>query len=313
MGIIALLTFSMTGCSGKNIATVNGVEITKEKFEKTVEVISSTGNYMNNQYVEEMKQTLGKKYKKNLENTVLSFMIDNELLYQEAKVKKLTPSNEEVNLKYEEIKKMMNQNSSYKKEIEKIGLDKDYLLNQISRDLAIEKNKSQFEKNIKISENDIIDYYEKHKQKFMVNEIQASHILISNLDKDNKKLSSEQYEKLKKKTEDILNKLNNGEKFEDLAIKYSDDKASGKNGGSLGYFTKDEKNAEFTNEAFKLNKGELSNVIETVYGYHIIKVTDKKDVLKSLNESKDTIKKLIINEKYIKYIEELNKKAYIKK
>ncbi len=61
-----------------------------------------------------------------------------------------------------------------------------------------------------------------------------------------------------------------------MAKKYSDDKATGKNGGQLGYFTKDDKNAEFTKEVFKLKKNEVSNVFETSYGYHIVKVTDKE-------------------------------------
>ncbi len=67
-----------------------------------------------------------------------------------------------------------------------------------------------------------------------------------------------------------------------MAKKYSDDKATGKNGGQLGYFTKDDKNAEFTKEVFKLKKNEVSNVFETSYGYHIVKVTDKRERQKVL-------------------------------
>ncbi|WP_243444936.1 peptidylprolyl isomerase [Romboutsia maritimum] len=312
-GIIAILTLSMTGCSGKIIATVKGIDITNEQFEKTLQIVSSTRNYMDSEYVEDMEKSLGKKYKKNLENTVLSFMIDNELLYQEAKDKKLIPSSEVINSKYEELEKIINSNPTYKKEIDKVGLNKEYLLKQISKDLAIEKNKNNFEEKINISEKDILDYYEKNKSKFKINEVEASHILISTLDKNKKQVKEDEKKKLKEKTENLLHKINNGESFEELANKYSDDKSAGKNGGKLGYFSKNEKNAEFTNEAFKLQKGQISKVVETSYGYHIIKVTDKKEILKNLNDSKDDIKKLILNEKYINHIEELNKNADIKR
>ncbi len=68
-------------------------------------------------------------------------MVDNELLYQEAKDKGLTPSKSEVDSKYQELEDKMNLNTSYKEKMDKAGVDKDYLKQEISRDLAIDKNK----------------------------------------------------------------------------------------------------------------------------------------------------------------------------
>ena len=106
--------------------------------------------------------------------------------------------------------------------------------------------------------------------------------------------------------------LNENESFEDLAKKYSDDKLNGKNGGNLGYFTKDDKNIEFTSAVFNLNKGEVSDVFETSYGYHIVKINDKRIHTKEYEECKDEVRKIILNDKYVNHIEELNKSSKIK-
>ncbi len=80
----------------------------------------------------------------------------------------------------------------------------------------------------------------------------------------------------KKKAEDILAKIKAGGDFADLAKQYSQD-TSASNGGDLGYFSKGKMVPEFEKAAFALKSGEVSAVVKTVYGYHIIKVVDVKD------------------------------------
>ncbi|EQE71457.1 peptidylprolyl isomerase [Clostridioides difficile] len=310
IGMVGILSLMMVGCN-KSLAKVNDVEITKEQYKKTKAVLSATNNYINGQSLDELEKTLDKKGRNKLENVIISFMVDNELLYQEAKDKGLTPSKSEVDSKYQELEDKMNLNTSYKEKMDKAGVDKDYLKQEISRDLAIDKNKKAFEDRINISDNDMEAYYTSHKKDFNVEEVSASQILISTLDKNKKEVSKDKKEALKKKADNILTKIKNGESFESLTKKYSDDKATGKNGGQLGYFTKDDKNAEFTKEVFKLKKNEVSNVFETSYGYHIVKVTDKRERQKSFNECQSLIRESILNEKYIEHIKKLNEDAKI--
>lgn len=308
VGIISLLSLSMVGCSNKNIATVNGVNITKEQYEKTIDIINNTSKYKDINYTDKIEN----KNNKDIKNNILSFMIDNEVLYQKAKEKGFTPKEEDIELRYKEIKNALNKNIKYKKLIDEIKLDKEYLMEEIKKDMTINNYKSDFEKKIKINNDDIKTYYMQNKNNFKTKEINASHILISNLDKDNNLVSKEENEALRKKASDILIRIKNGESFEELAKEYSDDKLSGKNGGELGYFNKDDKNVEFTNEVFKLNKDEVSNIIETSKGYHIVKVNDKTDKIKSIQESKDEINKEILKKYYIEHIEKLNKESDIK-
>jgi peptidyl-prolyl cis-trans isomerase C len=112
-----------------------------------------------------------------------------------------------------------------------------------------------------VSEQDMKDYYEKNKADFVAtSQIKASHILV----------------KTKEDAQKILERLNNGEKFEALAKEASIDKVSGKNGGELGYFSRGEMVPEFEKAAAMLKVGEVSKPVKTQFGYHIIKVTDKK-------------------------------------
>lgn len=308
IGIISLLSLSIIGCSNKNIATVNGVNITKEQYEKTIDIINSTNKYKDINYVDKIEN----KNNKDRKNNVLYFMIDNEVLYQKAKENGFTPKEEEVKLRYKEIESSLNTNIKYKKLIDELQLDKEYLMEEIRKDMTINNYKLDFEKKIKIGDDDIKKYYMQNKNDFKTEEVNASHILISNLDKNNNIVSKEENEILRKKANDILIRIHNGESFEELAKEYSDDKSSGKNGGQLGYFNKRDKNIEFTNKVFKLNKGEISNIIETSQGYHIVKINDKIDKLKSIKESKDDINKEILKKLYIEHIEKLSKEANIK-
>lgn len=81
----------------------------------------------------------------------------------------------------------------------------------------------------------------------------------------------------KKKADDLLAQVKAGADFAKLAKENSQDQASAVNGGDLGYFGKGKMVPEFEKAAFELKVGEVSSVIRTVYGFHIIKVTDKKD------------------------------------
>ncbi len=93
----------------------------------------------------------------------------------------------------------------------------------------------------------------------MVSQVRASHILV----------------KSKTEADKLLNRIKAGAKFEDLARKHSQC-PSGKKGGDLGYFGKGQMVKPFEDTAFTMNKGDVSNPVQTQFGYHIIKVTDKR-------------------------------------
>jgi len=119
----------------------------------------------------------------------------------------------------------------------------------------------EIEGKVKVSDQEVKDYYEKNKGKFApVTQIRASHILV----------------KTEEEAKQIEEKLKKGEDFAQLAKKYSIDTATAKNGGDLGYFSKGQMVPEFESAAMSLKPGQVSEPVKTKFGYHIIKVTDKK-------------------------------------
>lgn len=137
--------------------------------------------------------------------------------------------------------------------------------------------KDNIEAKSKVTASDARDYYNKNKSDFV--EVKAQHILIKNKDL----------------AKSIYKKIIGGESFDDLAKKYSEDEVTKSSGGNLGYFTKGMMVKEFEDAAFALGKDQLSEPIKTIYGYHIIKVLDKRQI--SFEESKDKIINMVQNKK----------------
>ena len=126
---------------------------------------------------------------------------------------------------------------------------------------------------VKVTDKDVEEYYKNNPKEFEKPEtVKARHILIG----FKGDMTEDQKKELRKKAEDVLKKAKGGDDFAQLASEYSDDPGSKTKGGELGYFPKGNMVPEFENAAFNLKPGEISNVIETPYGYHIIKVEDKK-------------------------------------
>ena len=148
----------------------------------------------------------------------------------------------------------------------KEGLDKDPKFAKKVEDfkkltLISELLEKQIMEKAKVSENEAKEYYNKHKQEFTsTSQIKASHILV----------------KTQPEAEKVLARLKKGEKFETIAKEVSIDKPSAANGGDLGYFSRGQMVPEFERAAVNLKVGELSGPVKTSFGYHIIKVTDKK-------------------------------------
>ena len=130
-------------------------------------------------------------------------------------------------------------------------------------------------------------------------DIEAKHILISTETSDS--ATDEEKEakdkEAKEKAEDIIKKLKDGEKFEDLAKKYSDDTSNKDKGGDLGYFNTGAMVKEFEDAAYKLKVNEYTTEpVKTTYGYHIIMKTNEKEK-PSFKKSKDTIIEKLIEKK----------------
>jgi peptidyl-prolyl cis-trans isomerase D len=148
---------------------------------------------------------------------------------------------------------------------------------------------TQLRQNTVVTDDELKVVYQQNIQQFQVpNRVHAEHILLLTT---TGKTDAEVAE-IKKKAEDILAQAKKkGANFEDLAKKYSEDPGSKAKGGDLGWVLQGQTVPEFEKAAFSLNKGEISDLIKTQYGFHIIKVLDKETAhTKTFDEVKDTLR-----------------------
>jgi peptidyl-prolyl cis-trans isomerase C len=147
---------------------------------------------------------------------------------------------------------------------------------------------------ITVTDEEISIFYERNKDKFKRPEsVRASHILIDTKPTD----TPEVKQKAKEKAQGLLKQLKEGKDFAELAQTESACPSKAQ-GGDLNFFGKGQMVPEFENAAFALKPGEMSDVVETQFGYHIIKVTEKKpEETVPLEEVKDRIKQYLTEEK----------------
>ena len=314
----SLLCISAVGCSSKKnnndiVAKVNENNITIEDFKVTLALnkIDLESKYGSTVWETEVEN--GVKFKDTFKNRVLKGMIDVEAVCEEAKKDGLTPSEEEIDKAFDELNKNLYANENYKKILEDLKISDTCIKSQVEKTLTIQKYTENFDKNLKISDEEMKKYYEEHKADYYKDEVKASHILISTVDDNGKELSEAKKKEAKKKAEEVLKKAKSGEEFSELAKEYSDDSGSAANGGDLGYFTKGKMVQPFEEAAFSLKSGEISGLVESEYGYHIIKVYDKIDKQLTFDEVKDEIKKTLTEDKYMESIEAITKKAKVEK
>ena len=295
------------------VATVNGNNITVNQFKSTLALYKQSLESMYGSTIWDTEVEEGVKYKDKFKDIMLDQMIDIEAVTQQAKKDGLAPSKEEVDKALDELKKYIDADEAYKKALQEKGIDDIYLRQQQEQDLTIQNYKENIDKNVKITDAEMQKYYDEHKKDYYKDEVKASHILISTVDDNGKPLSEAKKKEAKKKAEEVLKKAKSGEEFSELAKEYSDDPGSAANGGDLGYFTKGQMVQPFEEAAFSLKPGEISGLVESEYGYHIIKVYDKIDKQLSFDEVKDQIKNTLMENKYMENIESISKKAKVEK
>ncbi|HWP47786.1 MAG TPA: peptidylprolyl isomerase [Candidatus Limnocylindrales bacterium] len=128
-----------------------------------------------------------------------------------------------------------------------------------------------FTDQVTVEESEIQDYFDQHRDQFPKEKrIKARHILF----KIPPGADPEKEQEVKKKAEEVLQKIKEGADFAAMARQYSEEPGAAENGGDLGYFTKGKMVEPFEKAAFSLKKGEVSDLVRTEFGYHIIKVED---------------------------------------
>ncbi|MEG0180434.1 MAG: peptidylprolyl isomerase [Terrisporobacter sp.] len=311
-----VMTMSLIGCSKENkaVAVVNEKDITLGNYEIVLALNkSSMQSYSagNMDWTAEIED--GKTYEDKVREIALDSMVTSEVIYQEAEKQKLLPTDKEVQDQIDSFNESIKSDENAKKEFDAMGIDEEFLKYQFTRDLASSNLQKNFMEKTKVSNDEMQKYYEKNKEAYYVNTVSTSHILLKTQDDQGKELSKEKQEKAKKKAEEVLVKVNAGGDFAKLAKEYSED-SSAQNGGEIQAFGKEDAIVdEYKEAAFGMKKGEVSGLVKSQFGYHIIKVTDRVEKQETFEEVKDKIKSTLVNEKYTKYVQKLEKDTKVEK
>jgi peptidyl-prolyl cis-trans isomerase C len=206
---------------------------------------------------------------------VLDNMIGYRLMIQEAKARKITVPDAEVDAQVAQIRAQFPSDAQFQQALTAQRTTLEAVRNDARDGMSADKLvESEIAGKVAVKPEAVTDFYQKNQDKFQQGpRVRASHILIGipqNADAATK-------QQAKAKADALLKDLKAGKDFAATAKANSQDPGSAPNGGDLGYFEQGQMVPPFEQAAFALKPGEMSEVVETQFGYHIIKVADKQE------------------------------------
>ena len=263
------------------VARVNGENVAKADFDRLLKQMEMQAG-----------QPVPKERRDEVYRAVLDQLVTYTALEQEARNRGIKISDAELkqvsDARIAELRKQIPDEAAFKKALAERNMTLDQLRANMRKDLAINKMmEAELASAPGVTDADVKDFYDKNPDEFTG--VRASHILIKpdGFDEASKK-------KARTAIDDVLKQAKAGTDFGELAKKHSSD-GSAQQGGDLGFFTKGRMVPEFSNAAFKLQPGQISDVVETQFGYHIIKVTERKDV--PMTEASEKIRSFLATKK----------------
>lgn len=211
---------------------------------------------------------------------VLDSLITEKIIGLEVEKQKIEISEEDLEKEMQKIVDYYGGEDAFNQTLESAGYSIDSLKKDVKTNLEVKK---LLEPSIEVTEDEMKQYFEDNKDQFAQKEqVKASHILVDSLEK----------------AQEVKDKLASGEDFAELAKEYSLDTSNKDQGGELGYIVKGKMVPEFEEAVFSMEVGEISDPVKTDYGYHIIKVEEKKEAKEAnYEESKDKIKDVLMEQK----------------
>ncbi|MBG9454560.1 hypothetical protein ABE61_10965 [Lysinibacillus sphaericus] len=231
---------------------------------------------------------------------VLDTLITNKIVELEAKKEGVSVSDDAIQEEYEELAESYGGEESLQEALKANGLTEQSVRDNIR---MYQLTKDVIATSIDISDEEVAQYFEDNKDSYgQKEEVVASHILLED----------------EATAKDVLAKIKAGEDFADLAKTYSIDTTTNEAGGEIGYISRGQMEEQFEEVAFGLEKGSISDIVQTSEGYHIIKVTDKVPAEEAVFENlKDEVYATVleerINEEYASWLAEKQEQYKIEK
>ncbi len=298
------------------VARVNGSDILAKRIK-----------FQFRQILKNARAPMTSPQKDKILRKVIDQEVVRELMHQEAQKLKLTIDSNVIEAEFKALKSAYKNEDEFKKALLRRGIVEDDLKKAIEVDAQAQMIiKQQVQGNVEINDADVQKYFQDNKENFLrPAAFRVSHILVMPFSPEmikNTKIEDlqgrkeELRQKAKEKILGIQKELKNGAEIADLAKKYSHDESTAQNGGDLGFFYAEGVEKVFADAVSKLEVGEVSDVVETTFGFHLIELTETKpSEYAPFDDMKETIQKHLFMEsasnRVADHIIDLRKKAEI--
>ena len=301
------LSAEETSAADGTLALVNDVPITKGQLDMELKRVEKQAEMKNN--------PIAPAERNKIQKELIETLINRELLYQESLKKGYDIQPAELDREFKTIKARFANQRGYQQALADMGISEEKFKEQVKRGLSIRKllEKELYEK-LEVTEQESRSFYDNNPNFFQKPEqVRASHILVKMVEDDDE----EKQAAARQKIEDIQKKIEGGEDFAQLARTYSEGPSSAQ-GGDLGYFDRRKMVKPFSDAAFRLQPGEISPIVKTRFGYHIIKVVDRKPETKLAYEEikprlVESLKQDKMQDAIAVYLREIKSSATIKR
>lgn len=290
------------------VAKGTGVEIKRSALDAAVMGVKASSAAQGRQMNAEQSQLV--------ERQVLERLIQIALLNNKATEADKAKGKEESKKRYEFILKRAGSEEALARQLKSVGMAADELTGKMTEEATAEAVVVR-ELNADATEEQAKKYYEEFPARFEQPEmVRASHILLGTLDPETSApLADDKKQAKKKLAEDLLKRARAGEDFAKLAKEYSEDPGSRETGGEYT-FPRGKMVPEFESAAFALGSNEVSEIVTTQFGYHIIKLSEKKpaqkiEFAKVADDVKEMLKRQNLEKLLPDYIEKLEKDAKV--
>lgn len=291
--------------SGGAVASVNGEVITEDAFNAQIENLRKS--YRAQRGSDIPAQELDK-----LKKQVVQAMITKNVLLQNFRELGFSVDPDRVDREIQNVKDNYGSEAEFEKSMTDQGYDMERLRKEITQSLQVFMVQQHVVEDVEVTDEEMRRAYNSNVDQIAQPEtVRARHILVS-LEEG---ATEEDKAAAREKIEAIQEELAAGADFAELAKEKSEGPSS-KNGGDLGYFSADKMVPSFSDAAFALQPGEVSGIVETRFGYHIIKLEDRKDAwLPSFDEVKEHLRPQLEQQKaqmvFQEYVQQLQGKAEI--
>jgi peptidyl-prolyl cis-trans isomerase C len=290
------------------IATVNGTTITTAEVEQ--ELSNLLAQYQNSLPPDQLQLMRPKMKTQAIEN-----LINRQVLLREAGRKEIKPSSEDISAEMNTIVSRFPSPEVFEQQLTQMGITKDKMIEDIGLQLKINILVKEVLADVQttVTDQETSEFYQANPENFRAPEqVRASHILL----KTSAEASPEVKSQKRLELAGLRGKIQNGADFAKLAGEHSEC-PSKQQGGDLGFMERGKMVKPFEEAAFNLKTDELSDIVETQFGYHLIKVVDRKEARTvPLEEAKDKIAEYLKSTKeqqaFNTYMEKLRESASIK-